>query len=92
MSLPKVVLDVNICVRGLITRGSAYEIVFGQAARYTLYLSEFLLSKIAEVARRPHIAQKYHLAEEDIERYIRRLRMCWSGHSGDNRAECGGRS
>lgn len=74
MPLPRVVLDVNICVRGLITQGLASEIVWGQALRYTLYLSEFLLSKVAEVARRPHIAQKYHLGEDEIDRYVRRLR------------------
>ncbi|MBI4531816.1 MAG: putative toxin-antitoxin system toxin component, PIN family [Candidatus Latescibacteria bacterium] len=74
MPLPKVVLDVNICVRGLITRGSAYEIVFGQASRYVLYLSDFLLSKIAEVAHRPHIFEKYHLNQEKIDHYIQHLR------------------
>lgn len=74
MPLPRVVLDVNICVRGLITQGLASEIVLGQASRYTLYLSEFILAKTAEVARRPHIAQKYHLGEDEIDRYVRRLR------------------
>ena len=74
MPLPRVVLDVNICVRRLITQGLAAEIVWGQASRYTLYLSEFILSKVAEVARRPHIAQKYHLGEDEVDRYIRRLR------------------
>lgn len=74
MPLPGVVLDVNICVRGLITRGSASEIIHGQAHRYTLYLSEFLLAKTAEVARRPHIAQKYRLRGEEVDRYIQRLR------------------
>jgi hypothetical protein len=73
MILPRVVLDVNICVRALITRGSAAEIVHNQATRYTLYLSQTLLGKIDEVARRPHLFHKYNLHPDEIDAYIRRL-------------------
>ncbi len=73
---PKVVLDTNVYVSGtILSRGSPFEILESwRRGQFTLVVSEAILREIERVLRYPHIQERYHLAEETIQRLLISLR------------------
>jgi putative PIN family toxin of toxin-antitoxin system len=71
---PRVTVDTNLFVSGLIGRGAPHRLVRAWAGgRFDLVLSPELLSEVAEVLRRPAIRDRYGVTEAQVRRLQRRL-------------------
>ena len=66
----KVVLDTNIYISGLITRGGKPDLIIKKIENYHLFCAEEILEEIKRVLQYPKIKNKYSLTEDDIEDYL----------------------
>ena len=71
----RVLLDANVLVSARIKpRGAAGGILNQAGAQYDLQLPDFLLDKVDEVLRRPHIQRKYpHITADAVADYVAAL-------------------
>lgn len=73
----RVVLDTNQLVSGLLMRrGAQAELLHAwRERRFLLIISPFILNEVEKVMSQPLLRQKYHLQENQIERFLSLLRM-----------------
>jgi uncharacterized protein len=71
-SQPRVVYDCNVLLQALISQkgpaGGAVEAV--RQRRVALFLSQFIIDELRDVAARPHLATKFSLTDEKISTFI----------------------
>ncbi len=67
-AVPRIVLDTNVLVSGIISHGPPAQIIDAvYSGRLQLIISPTLLSEFQEVIKRPHIRRKYPALEERLD-------------------------
>ena len=72
----RLVLDANVFVSGLISRRGtpAKLLAYWREERFDVVVSPAILQELEQVLHYPRLQERYHLPEEDIQRFLRLLR------------------
>jgi putative PIN family toxin of toxin-antitoxin system len=74
----RVVFDCNVLLQALISQrgpaGGAVQAVL--EGRTLLFLSDYLLAELRDVAARPHLVEKFALSEQKVAKFVETIEGC----------------